>query len=71
MRIGSVWLSEDKNGNKCFTGEIDLVFTKLKIGIFKNTEKEEGTKQPDYRVVKLEDRPRDTVQESDSTEVPF
>lgn len=68
MQLGSLWLTKDKNDNTCFTGEIDLVTTKIKIGVFKNTNKEEGSKQPDYRVVKLEDRQQE---KKDDVDVPF
>ena len=58
MQIGSEWSGKDKNGNPHLSGEIDLVTSKIRIGIFKNTNKQEGSKQPDYRVVKLDDMPQ-------------
>lgn len=64
MQIGALWLGE-KDGKKFFTGELDLVTTKIKVGVFKNENKEEGSKQPDYRIVKLEDRKQDAASESD------
>jgi len=67
MQLGSLWIGEDKNGNKYFSGELDLITTKVRVGIFKNTNKEEGSKQPDYRIVKLEERPREEA----SDNVPF
>lgn len=56
LQIGSLWTGKDKNDNTYLSGEINLIFTKLRIGVFKNTNKEEGSKQPDFRVVILEDR---------------
>ena len=56
MNFGSLWTGKDKNGNTYLSGELNLIFTKVRVGIFKNTNKEEGSKQPDWRVVLLEER---------------
>jgi hypothetical protein len=49
-KIGALWLKE-KNGKKFFSGEIELNGQKHSVVVFRNTYKEEGSKQPDYNIL--------------------
>lgn len=52
-QIGGLWKPKKKT-KAIMTGEIDLLFTKIKVGVFPNDKKEEE-KQPDYRIVVFQD----------------
>jgi len=68
--IGGLWLKDGKNG-KYFSGEIELFGTKQHIFIFKNMYKEEGSNQPDYRILlPKEDAPAAAPKIADE-EIPF
>jgi hypothetical protein len=54
-RIGSLWAG--KQGSKALlTGAIDLLGEDIRIVVFKNDKKEEGSKQPDYHIVRSKDQ---------------
>ena len=46
INLGGLWLNESKSGTKYFSGYLG----DAKILIFKNNHKDEGSKQPDYRM---------------------
>jgi len=56
--VGALWLKERKDDNKkkYLAGEIDLGFGTLRIGVFRNENKEKE-EQPDYRIVLFEFEP--------------
>ena len=47
IEISGLWAEKDKNGNPTMSGYLG----NAKIRIFKNTYKEPGSKQPDYRLL--------------------
>jgi hypothetical protein len=80
--IGALWRKgKDKNGNNFLSGVIDIPieivkanivkkegkhYLKLNHLVFKNTKKEEGSKQPDYNLVVFSDE-----EESKDDDVPW
>ncbi len=50
MQVGCLWLKEDKDGKRFFTGKIEWPGMDMNIAIFKNDKKEEGSNQPDYHI---------------------
>jgi uncharacterized protein (DUF736 family) len=50
--IGAVWLRKSKQGNSYLSGSIKNgeASEEIRIVIFKNSYKEEGSNQPDYRI---------------------
>jgi len=68
--IGGLWLKDGKNG-KYFSGEIELFGTKTHIFIFKNIYKEEGSKQPDYRIVLPREENSPSEPKINNDDVPF
>ena len=55
--IGALWVSEDAQGNKYFSGSIDMPDgTRQKVVIFKNTFKQPGESSPDWRIKKSKPR---------------
>lgn len=76
-KAGAAWAKE-KNGRKFLSGQLELEGRegpKIQIFIFKNEDKEEGSKQPDYRIMVSDgedDGPRRKVDGSDREErTPF
>jgi uncharacterized protein (DUF736 family) len=56
--IGALWVGKSQKGKMFLSGNVELVEgDKVKIIIFKNERKEEGSKQPDYRI--LRQKPKD------------
>ena len=64
--IGALWLREKKDDNKkkYLAGEIDLGFGTLRIGVFRNEDKEKN-EQPDYRIVAFEFEPLKSQQKEE------
>lgn len=56
--IGGLWTKKDKNGNHFFSGMVEVGGVKQDIVIFKNKWKEEGSKQPDWKILKSELKPK-------------
>lgn len=54
-KIGALWINE-KNGKKYMSGDVTIDGQQVRIVVFKNTYKEEGTKQPDYNILISERR---------------
>lgn len=51
--LGALWTRKSKQGNSFLSGSINLKDeenTQLKVVIFKNSYKQEGSSQPDYRI---------------------
>jgi hypothetical protein len=46
--LGGLWKNTDRNGGTYLSGRLTPT---CRIMVFRNTRKEEGTKQPDYHVV--------------------
>lgn len=47
--MGALWIKTSKNGNKFFSGVVEMDGKKKKIVIFKNNRKEKDN-QPDYQI---------------------
>lgn len=54
LKVTGLWLNEDKNKNKYFSGSMGGV----RIIIMKNTFKEEGSNEPDYNMYFEENKPK-------------
>jgi uncharacterized protein (DUF736 family) len=60
--IGALWVGKSQKGKMFLSGNIELVEgEKIKIIVFKNERKEEGSKQPDYRILKQRPKADDDV----------
>jgi len=56
-QVGALWRHEKENVGQFLTGILDLGgLGEVPIAVFKNERKENGSKQPDYRIV-LSGRP--------------
>ena len=53
-KIGGCWIHKTKEGKTFLSGNIDLITSKLKIGLFK-IENKKNIKGPDYDIVLMED----------------
>ena len=49
--LGALWVKDGKNG-KFFSGNVEIDGKKTDIVVFKNTYKEEGSRQPDLKILK-------------------
>ena len=47
--LGAIWMKES-NGNKFYTGKLNVNGEEISIIMFKNDRKEAGSKQPDWRI---------------------
>ena len=75
--IGALWVKEGKKG-KFFSGNVEIDGQKVDIVIFKNTYKEEGSRQPDYKILKSQPRQgvseqkvKEVFQDDDPEGIPF
>lgn len=60
VQIGGLWHDTKKGGEPCLSGELTLPDgTKIKIKVWKNIYKNEGNKQPDFKIWTPEDTPPD------------
>jgi hypothetical protein len=50
MPVGAMWIKESKKGNKFVSISLEVMGTKYSFVAFKNNFKEEGSKQPDYKI---------------------
>ena len=60
-KVGGLWLKTGKDGRKFFSGEVELEGRggpRVRLFVFKNEEKEPGSKQPDYRIMRGDDEPK-------------
>jgi uncharacterized protein (DUF736 family) len=53
-KIGAAWVKTSKKGDKFFSGQVEIGGVKTQFVMFKNSYKEEGTKQPDWTIYKSE-----------------
>jgi len=58
-KIGAAWVKTSKKGDKFFSGQFELGDVKTQFVMFKNSYKEEGSKQPDWVMYKSEPRAND------------
>ena len=56
--IGGVWVKESKAGERFISMQIDINGQKVNLVGFKNKYKEEGGKQPDYKLYVSEPKPQ-------------
>lgn len=66
--IGALWIQKSqKNGKTFLSGNIKLEEgEKIKVIVFRNDRKEEGSKQPDYRIFRQK-----PMTKKDEEDVPF
>ena len=50
--IGALWINRDKNGDRFLAGDVEINQEKVRILVFKNGFKKEGSNDPDFRVHK-------------------
>lgn len=55
IKLSGLWLNESKAGEKYFSGSLG---SNGKLLIFKNSKKEEGSKQPDYELYLVPTTPK-------------
>jgi uncharacterized protein (DUF736 family) len=67
-KIGGLWLNTSQKGVKYFAGSIKVGGVDQKIIIFKNTQKQEGEKYPDYNI--YEQEPKQGKKEQPKQESP-
>jgi len=56
-KIGGAWIHKTKEGKTFLSGNIDLITSKIKIGLFK-IENKKNPKGPDYDIVVMNDMPQ-------------
>jgi uncharacterized protein (DUF736 family) len=65
--IGALWSQKSQNGKMFLSGNIELEEGKIaKIIVFQNDRKEQGSKQPDYRIFLQK-----PMVKKDNDDVPF
>ena len=69
FKVTGLWLNESGEGEKYFSGNIGG----MRVLVFKNSFKEEGSNEPDYNLFFAENRKKDTPKLADVPEddVPF
>lgn len=55
LELAGLWLNESESGQKYFSGKLNG----LNVLVMKNKFKEEGSKQPDYKMFVAKPRKRD------------
>lgn len=68
-KAGALWLKNGKKG-KFLSGQIEINGEKHGVLIFKNKNKREGTKQPDYQIFWAEGKTEKPASQKDE-ELPF
>ncbi len=72
VKIGGLWRNQSKNGVEYFSGSIKVGEITQRVVIFKNKNKVEGEKYPDWIVYESEDREKQPEKpKEDGSEVPF
>lgn len=66
IKVSGLWLNIDKEGNKYFSGGLG----NIRVVIFKNTFKEEGSNEPDYNMYFDENKKKEIPKVEDD-DVPF
>lgn len=59
--IGGVWVKESRNGDRFISLQVEINGQKVNLVGFKNKYKEEGGKQPDYKLFISEPRKQQDV----------
>lgn len=49
--VGALWEKTSAKGNTFFSGVVEIDGKSTNIVVFKNSQKEEGSNQPDYRIL--------------------
>ena len=76
-KIGALWNKTTPSGKDLMTGNVVINGEKIKISVWKNGFKVEGTRQPDYIIYEdtylplKNDFATRAAAESDDTEIPF
>ena len=52
---GAVWIKPTRNGGKMLSGKVEINGKSYAINLFKNSYKEEGSQQPDYKISRPDD----------------
>ena len=56
--IGGIWIRESKSGDRYVSLQVEVNGQKVNLVGFKNKYKEEGGKQPDYKLYPSEPKPQ-------------
>lgn len=56
IKIGGLWLKKSREGQSYMNGSIDLGDRAFYVSIFKNNNKREGSNDPDYNILKGEEK---------------
>jgi hypothetical protein len=73
FEASGLWLQKDKNGNSYMSGSMG----KIRVLVFKDANKGDNEKAPDYRLCFAESKPKDgsgedkKQQEQDDNAIPF
>jgi len=62
--IGGVWVKESRNGERFISLQVELNGQKMNLVGFKNKYKEEGGKQPDYKLFVSEPKPQNKFEDA-------
>jgi uncharacterized protein (DUF736 family) len=55
-QVGALWpVTGSQNEDFVYSGVIETLSGDIKIGVFKNSKKEEGDKQPEFHIVRMEE----------------
>lgn len=69
-KIGALWLKE-KDDKKFFSGEVEIDGKKHSIVVFRNTYKQEGSKQPDYNILLRKDSGSNQQDDTFDDDIPI
>ena len=70
IEASGLWLNESKDGTKYFSGSMGH----LRVVIFKNTFKKEGSNEPDYKMYfdeQVKKTPKEVTQTLLDDDIPF
>lgn len=56
IKIGGLWIKKSREGQTYLNGSIDLGDRAFYVSIFKNNNKREGSNDPDYNILKGEEK---------------
>lgn len=70
IKLTGLWLNEDKDGNKYMAGNVN---SNMKVLIYKNSYKKDGSNDPDYvaYLVPIESKDKKVNQPKEDEEAPF
>lgn len=55
-QVGALWPVNTENKDFAFSGVIETLAGDVKVGVFKNSNKKEGDKQPEFHIVRLDEQ---------------